>query len=193
LTRFLRKWGKLRREQPNRTKVVVINPRYSVTAAKSDEWIPIQPGTDAALALGIAHVIIREKLYDETFVHHWTEGFDAYKNLVLRHYSPSVVSEITGISSEAIQRTAREFSQTKPAIALSGMGAVSWPGGSHITHAVFCLNALVGSIDVPGGIIYQVHQNTGMGDGLKMKLNERQDQPYLDFRGQIDSRLQGAN
>ena len=185
LTRFLRKWGKLRREQPNRTKVVVINPRYSVTAAKSDEWIPIQPGTDAALALGIAHVIISEKLYDETFVHHWTEGFGAYKNLVLGHYSPGAVSEITGISSEAIQRTAREFSQTKPAIALSGTEAVSWPGGAHITHAVFCLNALVGSIDVPGGVIYQVHPKyRELGDGAQDEIALRgKIQPYLDFRG----------
>ena len=67
LSRFLRKWGKLRREKPNRTKVVVINPRYSVTAAKSDEWIPIHPGTDGALAMAIAHVIISEDLYDTDF------------------------------------------------------------------------------------------------------------------------------
>jgi anaerobic selenocysteine-containing dehydrogenase len=185
LTRFLRKWGKLRREQPNRMKVVVINPRYSLTAAKSDEWIPIQPGTDAALALGIAHVIISEKLYDETFVHHWTEGFDPYKNLVLSQYPPSIVSEITGIPSEAIQRTAREFSQAKPAIALSGMGAVNWPAGAHISHAVFCLNALVGNIDVPGGVLYQVHPKyRQMGDGAPDEIARRgKIQPCLDFRG----------
>ncbi len=72
LSRFLRKWGKLRRERPNRAKIVVIHPRYSVTAAKSDEWVPIHPGTDAALAMAIAYVIINEELYDKNFVHHWT-------------------------------------------------------------------------------------------------------------------------
>ncbi|MCJ7640297.1 MAG: molybdopterin-dependent oxidoreductase [Desulfobacterales bacterium] len=185
LTRFLRKWGKLRREEPNRTKVVVINPRYSVTAAKSDEWIPIQPGTDAALALGVAHVIISEKLYDQNFIHHWTEGFDSYKNLVLSQYSPKVVSEITGIPSEAIQRTAREFSQTRPAIALGGMGSINWPEGSTISHAIFCLNALVGSVDVPGGVIYQVHPKyRDMADGVQDEIARRgKIQPCLDFRG----------
>jgi len=54
------KWGRLRREKPIRTKVVDVQPRYSLTASKSDEWIPIKPGTDAALAMAIGHVIVRE-------------------------------------------------------------------------------------------------------------------------------------
>ncbi|MGD0625596.1 MAG: molybdopterin-dependent oxidoreductase, partial [Thermodesulfobacteriota bacterium] len=155
LSRFLRKWGKLRRERPNRIKVVVIHPRYSVTAAKSDEWIPINPGTEAALAMAIAHVIIREELYDQSFVHHWTAGFDLYKKSVLSQYSPKVVSSITGIPSETIIRIAREFAQTQPAIAWPGKEAINWPGGSYTSYAIFCLNALVGNIDVPGGLIYQ--------------------------------------
>ena len=79
LSRYLRKWGKIRREKPNRTKIVVIHPRYSVTAAKSDEWIPINPGTEGALAMAIAHVMMSEDLFDKTFVKDWTVGFDAYK------------------------------------------------------------------------------------------------------------------
>jgi anaerobic selenocysteine-containing dehydrogenase len=155
LARFLRKWGKLRREKPNRTKVVVINPRYSLTAARSDEWIPIHPGTDGALALAIANVIISENLYDTDFVNRWTTGFDSYKKLVLGQYSLEGVSKLTGIPSETIQRIAREYAQTKPALALRGRESINWPEGSHTSYAIFCLNALVGSIDAPGGIIYQ--------------------------------------
>lgn len=155
LSRFLRKWGKFRREKPNRTKVVVINPRYSVTAAKADEWIPIHPGTDGALAMAIAHVIISEELYDKTFVKGWTSGFDSYKNLVLSQYGPKEVSKITGIEPEAIRRMAREFARTRPALALRGKESINWPEGSFTSYAVLCLNALVGSIDVPGGVIYQ--------------------------------------
>jgi anaerobic selenocysteine-containing dehydrogenase len=155
LSRFLRKWGKLRREKPNRVKVVVINPRYSLTAAKSDEWIPIQPGTDGALALGMANVIITENLYDKDFINRWTTGFDSYKKLVLNQYRPEMVSKITGIPPEVIQRIAREFAQTQPAIAFRGKEAIAWPGGSYTSYAIFCLNGLVGSIDVPGGILYQ--------------------------------------
>ena len=155
LSRFLRKWGKMRREKPYRPKVVVIDPRYSVTAAKSDEWIPIHPGTDGALAMAIAHVIIRDELYDKTFIKDWTVGFDSYRNLALRQYSPKDVSKITGIEPGVIQRIAREFAQTKPSIALRGKASLAWPNGSYTSYAIFCLNALVGSIDVPGGIIYQ--------------------------------------
>jgi anaerobic selenocysteine-containing dehydrogenase len=155
LSRFLRKWGKLRREKPNRTKVVVINPRYSLTAAKSDEWVPIHPGTDAALAMAIAHVILSENLHDAAYVNNRTAGFDAYKRLVLGQYSPEAVSKVTGISPESIKRIAREYAQTKPAIALRGKESIDWPGGSYASYAIFCLNALVGSIDVPGGIMYQ--------------------------------------
>jgi anaerobic selenocysteine-containing dehydrogenase len=185
LSRFLRKWGRLRREKPNRTKVVVINPRYSVTAAKSDEWIPINPGTDGALAMAIANVIISEELYDKTFVLHWTAGFDLYKKLVLSQYNPKVVSKIIGIHPEVIQRIAREFAQTKPAIALRGKESINWPDGSHISYAIFCLNALIGSIDVPGGVIYQENPKyKEMPHVVEDDTARRgKSQPRLDLRG----------
>lgn len=185
LSRFLRKWGKIRREKPNRTKVVVINPRYSVTAAKADEWIPINPGTDGALAMAIANVIISEKLYNKNFVKDWTVGFDSYKKLVLSQYSPKDVSKITGIEPEAIQRIAREFAQTQPALALRGKESINWPEGSFISYAIFCLNALVGCMDAPGGVIYQesIKYNEMprlVEDEIAKKGKAK---PNLDFRG----------
>jgi len=185
LSRFLRKWGKLRREKPNRTKMVVIHPRYSVTAAKSDEWIPIHPGTDAALAMAIAHVIISEELYDKRFIDQWTAGFHSYKQWVFSQYHPKGVSKITGIPLETIQRIAREFAQTQRAIALRGKEAIAWPEGSYISYALFCLNALVGSIDIPGGIIYQEHPRyQKMPPLVEDEIARRgKAQPALDFRG----------
>ena len=155
LARSLRMWGKIRRERPNRAKVVVVDPRYSVTALKSDQWVPINPGTDGALAMAIANVIISEGLYDADFIGNWSAGFDEYKDLALNHYHPDSVSVTTGIPADTIRQIAREFAQTKPAIAWRGRGATSWPNGSYSSYAIFCLNALVGSIDVPGGVIYQ--------------------------------------
>ncbi|MEW6375923.1 MAG: molybdopterin-dependent oxidoreductase [Thermodesulfobacteriota bacterium] len=187
LSRFLRKWGRLRREKPNRAKVAVIHPRYSVTAAKSDEWIPIHPGTDAALAMAIAHVIISEELYEKTFVHHWTAGFDLYRKWVLSQYSPKIVSKITGIPPETIQRIAREFAQTKPAIALRGKESIDWPHGSYASYAIFCLNALVGNIDVPGGVLYQENPKyKEMPPLVEDDIAKRgKAQPSLDFRGTV--------
>jgi len=185
LSRFLRKWGKLRREKPTRTKVVAINPRYSLTAAKSDEWIPIHPGTDGALALAIANVIISENLYDIDFVSRWTTGFDSYKKLVLSQYSPGVVSKITGIPSEVIQRIAREFAQTRPGLALRGRESINRPEGSHISYAIFCLNALVGSIDIPGGVIYQeTPKYRDIPHRFEDDIVRRgKNYPRIDFRG----------
>jgi len=155
LARNLRMWGKMRREKPNRAKVVVIDPRYSVTAAKSDRWLPVKPGTDAALAMAIANVIISEGLYDKEFIENWTHGFEEYKQLVTGSYSPESVAGITGIEAKMIREIAREFAQAKPAIAWVGKGVADYPNGSYTGYAIFCLNALVGSIDVPGGIMYQ--------------------------------------
>ncbi len=155
LARNLRMWGKMRREKAARGKVVVFDPRYSVTAAKADQWVPIKPGTDAAMALAIANVLISEGLYDGDFVRNHATGFDEFREVVLNTYSPEQVSGITGVKAETIRRIAEEFGQTRPALAWAGRGAVGWPNGSLAVYAIFCLNALAGSIDSPGGVIYQ--------------------------------------
>jgi anaerobic selenocysteine-containing dehydrogenase len=156
LARNLRLWGVLRREMPNRSRVVVFDPRYSVTAAKADQWVPINPGTEGAMAMAMASVIISEGLYDSDFVNSHTSGFEGFRTLATSHrFSPEEVAEITGVDAEVIRQTARDFARTRPSIAWIGEAAASWPHGSYASHAVFCLNALVGSIDVPGGVVYQ--------------------------------------
>jgi thiosulfate reductase / polysulfide reductase chain A len=156
LARNLRLWGKLRRELPNKTRVVSFDPRYSVTASRADEWVPINPGTEGALAMAIAHVILSEGLQDSDFINDHTDGFNNYSTLVkTQRFSPESVSEVSGVPADTIRRVAREFAQSRPAIAWSGEAAASWPFGTFASHAIYCLNALVGSIDVPGGIVYQ--------------------------------------
>ena len=158
LARNLHLWGELRRGTPNRTKVVAFDPRYSVTACRADEWVPINPGTEGALAMAVAHVIIGEGLYDPTsdFITKHTDGFDKYRTVVMaQRFSPEFVAEIAGVEADTIRRIAKEFARSKPAIAWSGEAATSWPYGTFASHAIYCLNALVGSIDVPGGIVYQ--------------------------------------
>jgi thiosulfate reductase / polysulfide reductase chain A len=154
LARNLRMWGKMRRERALRAKVIVIDPRYSVTAAKADRWIPIKPGTDGALAMAIANVIIDEGLYDKEFINSHSSGFDSFTAAIAK-YTPEKAAGETGINTETIIQIAREFASTKPAIAWVGRGAAGWPEGSMTCYAIYCLNALVGSINVPGGIIFQ--------------------------------------
>ncbi len=160
-------YGFLRRGRPGiRGKLVQIEPRFSVTASKADQWIPIDPGTDGALALGIAHWIIKGKKYDQDFIHHYTFGFEdwkdsngkihiGFKTLVLKEYSPKQVSLVTGIPEENIVQMAQEFSSHRPSIAISGRGIGMRTNGIYSQMAIDSLNALVGSIDTRGGILLQ--------------------------------------
>ncbi|HKZ51593.1 MAG TPA: molybdopterin-dependent oxidoreductase, partial [Dehalococcoidia bacterium] len=122
-TTLLRMYGHIRRGRPVRGKIVQVDTRFSVTAAKADEWLPIKPGTDAALALGIANVIIKDKLYDKEFIEQRTTGFGEWSELVLREYSPEWAEKVTGVPAQTIVRIAREFATTKPAIAAGERGA----------------------------------------------------------------------
>src|SRR4030043_351596 len=152
-------YGYLRRGRPGiRGKLVQIEPRFSVTASKADQWIPILPGTDGALALGIAHWIIKENQTDEGFVDRYTFGFEdwkdasgkghtGFKTLVLKEYSPKQVSSLTGVPEETIVQIAQEFSSHRPSIAISGRGVGMQTNGTYSQMAIDSLNALVGSID----------------------------------------------
>lgn len=168
--RMVSGYSYLRRGRANRGKVVVIDPRQGVSGAKADEWIPIIPGTDAALALGMAHVIIRAGMVDPTFVNQYSFGYEdfpdetgtvlyqGFKSFVLEHYDPERVAEITGVPAANISRLAGEFASHRPAVAiLPGKGGLlnGGLGGVYAGMAVHCLNALVGSIDSPGGVLTQ--------------------------------------
>ncbi|MCG6911214.1 MAG: molybdopterin-dependent oxidoreductase [Deltaproteobacteria bacterium] len=134
-------------------KVVQIESRLSNTAAKSDRWIPINPGTEAALALGIAHIMIKESLFDSDFVENYTEGFVGWKEVVLDEYSPEKVASITGVDKMTIVRVAREFATAGKPLALCGRGRGDTPGSLSEAMAVHTINALSGNINKEGGVV----------------------------------------
>jgi anaerobic selenocysteine-containing dehydrogenase len=133
-------------------KVIQIEPRLSNTAAKSDKWIPINPGTEAALALGIAHVIIKESLYDTEFTSYYSDGFEELKRLVLNEYGSDSIATLTGIDSTTIIALARSFASASRPLAICGRGQGTTPGSLNECMAVHALNALVGNINKKGGI-----------------------------------------
>jgi anaerobic selenocysteine-containing dehydrogenase len=165
LVRQLRAYSRMRRGRPNvRAKIVQVESRASVTATKADEWIPARPGTEGALALGIAHVIVRDELYDHDFVAEHTFGFDdwadeagqehiGFRTLVLRDYPPEHVAEITDVPWPTIERIAWEFATSRPAVAAGDVSGYS--NALFSQWAIHALNALVGSIDAPGGVLRQ--------------------------------------
>ncbi len=146
----------MRRGRPGRRgKIVTVDPRLSVTASKSDEWVPIRPGTDGALALGMAVVLVRNGLHDKRFVEAHTAGFDAWKKNVLDEVSLDFVAKETGVPADTIERLGREFAERRPSFAVGGGGAGRHANGLYNLMAIHCLNALVGAIDSPGGVIVQ--------------------------------------
>lgn len=147
-----------------KVRIVQVESRASNTASKANQWIAAKPGTEAALALGIAHVMVKEGLYDSTFVSDHTFGFSDYvspdgkshpgfKTLVLSEYSPEVVSRITGTDAGQIVSVARAFAEAKAPIALCGKGKGDLNGSPAECIAVQCLNALRGNINKPGGVL----------------------------------------
>ncbi|MBI2069502.1 MAG: molybdopterin-dependent oxidoreductase [Elusimicrobia bacterium] len=130
-----------------RTRMIQIEPRLSVTASKADEWISIKPDTEGVLALGVAHVLIQENLYDKNFIVQWASGFEEFKKLVLKEYEPQKVSEIVGIKTDQIFQIAHEMASIRPAL------AITCRTSRFNQIAVHSLNALVGSIGVKRGIL----------------------------------------
>ncbi|MFO7665351.1 MAG: menaquinone reductase molybdopterin-binding-like subunit QrcB [Desulfobacterales bacterium] len=133
-------------------KVVQVEPRLSNSAAKSDKWIPINPGTEYALALGLAHVIIRESLYRSDFVQAGASGFIRFRDLVLSGYSPESVEKITGVKKETIESLAADFARSEKPVAICGRGNGKAQSSLGELLAVQALNALTGNIGKEGGV-----------------------------------------
>ncbi len=144
--------GTLEAIENNGATLVTIDPRHTITAEKSDIWLPIEPRTDGALALAMANVIIEEDLYDEQFVENRTYGFDAYKEAAAE-MPPEKAAEITGLDASAIREVARGFAETAPQAGISvWTGTAQMGNGWKATQNITALNGLVGNIDRPGGL-----------------------------------------
>lgn len=132
-------------------KIVTFDVRLSNTAAKSDEWHPITPGTDGAVVLAMCHVIMENDLYDWEFIERWTNVTVAELKVHLKPMTPQWAAGISGVPAEAIERIAREFAAAKPGTVVSYRGAVTHANGADTERAVKMLDAICGNIDVPGG------------------------------------------
>jgi anaerobic selenocysteine-containing dehydrogenase len=131
-------------------KVVVIDPVRNRTAQEADWHIPIRPGTDGALALGLINVIINENLIDSDYVEKYTVGYPELKERA-QEYPPERVSNIIGIPAADIVKLAREYARTQPSAIRFGVGIERQPGGGQCVRAISCLPALVGAWRKPGG------------------------------------------
>jgi anaerobic selenocysteine-containing dehydrogenase len=141
-----------------RGSFVQVESRMSQTGANADEWVPTRPGTEGALALGLAHVIIAEKLRLASgagragaLIEGWSGG--------LADYAPEQVEKITGVSARRIERLAREFTDRRPAVAVIGGAPLAHTNGLFSALAVNALNALVGNVGEAGGMVFTPQLN----------------------------------
>ena len=132
--------------------LVQVEPRLSNTAAKADRWVAIAPGTEAALALGMAQVILNEGLYDYNFVAFYSAGFEPWRDMVMADFTPDKVAQITGVEKDVIAGLAREFAKAGAGVALCGRGRGMTAGSVEEAMAVHSLNALVGAVNRKGGV-----------------------------------------
>ncbi len=137
---------------PKGMKLISIDVRNTETA-KMGKWVKIRPGTDCALALGMMHVAIKEELYDKKFVDEYVYGFDKLVEHV-KQYPPAEVSQITGVPAEEIVEITRTFFENQPGCIVQGTGGLDRQSNNmQNTRAIAMLQALTGSINVPGGWI----------------------------------------
>jgi anaerobic selenocysteine-containing dehydrogenase len=135
----------------NQMKIVTFDVRLSNTAGFSDEWIPVFPATDGAVALAIGHVILREDLQDSEFINTWTNVTVDELKAHYEQYTPEWASKISGVPVGTIERIAREFATTKPATLFTYRGPAKHLYGSYNEKACMMLPIMTGNIEVRGG------------------------------------------
>ena len=155
----------------NGTRIIVIDPIYSETAAKADLWLPLKPGSDNALALAWLHVIINEGLCDYQFIEDWTVGFEELSDRV-QEYTPEWAAEKTGLAPELIMESARIYAMSKPACIQWGVATDQLGRGSSASaQARVALRIICGNLDVPGGDVMPGPHPTFITD-WELELND---------------------
>jgi len=158
-------------------RIIAIKPTMEPDVALSDTWVPVRPGTDAALSLAMLHVVINENLYDETFVSQHCYGFGELKDHIQK-YTPDWAETITGLSADLIRDIARIYATTKQAAIDPGNGLEHAPAASDAVRAIAILIAITGHLDRPGGNIVPVGSTMPMPKGVH--LRDRYTQEWVD-------------
>jgi anaerobic selenocysteine-containing dehydrogenase len=149
-----RGYGVMRQGRPGiRGTFVQVESRMSQTGANADEWVPVRPGTEGVLALGLAHVILANKLRPAeaggragSLIEGWSTGLAAY--------TPEQVEKLTGVAARRVERLSRELAERRPSVAIVGGSPLAQTNGLFSALAVNALNALMGSVEQPGGLFF---------------------------------------
>jgi anaerobic selenocysteine-containing dehydrogenase len=200
---MMRAYGEFRQGRPGRRgKLVQIESRLSLTGSSADEWISVRPGSEGVLALGLAHVLVSEGLYDRDFVSFRTHGVGPYrdgsgnlreglKSFLEENYYLERVANQTDVPVSVILRLAREFAAARSRLAVGPRRGPLLPGRLFDHLAVQVLNALAGNLDAPGGVL--VPEDTPIADLPALPADPRAQEglarPRLDRVDGSDTQL----
>jgi anaerobic selenocysteine-containing dehydrogenase len=134
-------------------KVVVVDPRRTATAARADEWIPIRPGTDAAMLMAMVHVLFAEGLVELGHLADFTLGVETVRDLS-REFTPAAVAATCAVPAESIRRLAREVAAARAAAVYGRIGTCTQEFGTLASWLVEVVNILTGNLDRPGGPMF---------------------------------------
>ncbi|MFH1115513.1 MAG: molybdopterin-dependent oxidoreductase [Pseudomonadota bacterium] len=170
-------------------KIVVIDPRYSEAASLAHQWIRIRPGTDLALMLAVAHVMIAEGIYQKEFVEKYTEGFAEFAEEV-KKYTPEWAEKKTGVSKQTIVVLAREMAMAAPRSLIHrgyhGAMGTQYKNSLQLVRAVGCVGGLLGNFNQYGGLFFSPKPKLGKLDTTKHPVPAKVPGPMADGSGDAD-------
>ncbi|MEZ5726600.1 MAG: molybdopterin-dependent oxidoreductase [Burkholderiaceae bacterium] len=139
----------------NGARMVVVDPRMTVTASKADRWLPIRAGTDMALALALAHHVLAENLHDHAFCRDWVLGWEAWRDFIFeRGYSPEWAEPITGIPAARIRELGTEIAQADGCVLFAARGINQHTNGVQTNRTLMFLAAITGNMGRRGGAFF---------------------------------------
>ncbi len=143
-----------RANSDRKLRLIQVETRFSQSASVADRWLPINPGTEAVLALGIAHILVRDGLVDLHSLAAKIKDFDLYKQTII-NFTPEKVSEITGLRIDEIRSAAKELVTHTPALAICGSEPAGGPMNEQQQTAIQGLNILLGNVGKEGGLVFR--------------------------------------
>jgi len=167
----------------NGLKMIVVDPRVTPFTVHADYHLQLKPGTDGALAHGMANVIISEGLYDKEFIEKYAHGFEEYREYI-KEFTPEKTEELTGVPKDKIIGAARLYAGTKPAALMpSSAPVVHHTNGLQNYRAIMLLVALTGNIDSKGGNLFKEFSflETSSGFSSRQKEYMKPKTPFSDM------------
>jgi len=141
----------------NNAKMVVIDPRMTVTATKANQWLAIRPGTDLALALALAYHILARDLHDQRFCENWIAGWQEWRDFLFeKNYSPDWAASIVGIEAHAIRTLAEEIAGADGCVLFASRGVNQHSNGGQTNRALMFVAAITGNIGRKGGAFFNL-------------------------------------